>query len=272
MAKVLSFLSWNVENFHNEPNRVNDVVDLIASKSPDVFGIYEVKGAAVFQAMTTRMPGYTFTITESPGIPEILVGVKAGLTAFVTQKDELQSKVPTLRPGALATITLGSDNYSFLFLHFKSFANPRDWGLRDDMFQHVASLKRAIDKVTPGGQKANFVALGDVNTMGMKAQYNNVSDMTGAEELGFVDNRMNASVNGMRRLPKTHENTWWNGSDDWDPSSLDHVFAADHLQFKSFGNAEIEVVGWVNKSTKQAKRNWIDQFSDHSLLYGEIED
>lgn len=272
MAKVLSFLSWNVENFHNDSNRVNDVVDLIASKDPDVFGIFEVKGAAVFQAMTTRMPGYAFTITESPGVPEILVGVRNNLTAFVTQKDELQAKVPTLRPGALATITIGPDNYSFLFLHLKSFADPRDWGLRDDMFQHVASLKRALDKLIPDNQDANFVALGDINTMGMKAAYNDDLDITGAQELGFVDQRMTANINGMRRLSKTHENTWWNGKPKPGPSALDHVFVSKHLQFLTFGAAEIEVSGWVDKATDSDKTDWINKFSDHSLLYGEIHD
>jgi hypothetical protein len=272
MAKVLSFLSWNVENFHNDSSRVNRVVTKIADKAPDVFGVYEVKGAAVFQAMVTKMPGYTFSITESPGIPEILVGVRNNLTSFVTQKDELQSKVPTLRPGALATIVKGGDNYSFLFLHLKSFPAPRDWGLRDDMFQHVASLKRKLDDVTPGNQRANFVALGDINTMGLSAQYNNVSDMTGAEELGFVDNRMSANVNGMRRLTKTHDDTWWNGKDHQKPSSLDHVYAANHLSFKKFDGKEVEVTGWVNESTTAKKKAWINKFSDHSLLYGEIHD
>ncbi|MHC4109320.1 MAG: hypothetical protein ACYSTY_14685, partial [Planctomycetota bacterium] len=118
-------------------------MSLIAAKNPDVFGLYEVKGAAVFNAMMAKMPGYAFSITESPGVPEILVGVRNNLTSFVTQRDELQSKVPTLRPGALATININAVNYSFLFLHLKSFPEPRDWGLRDDMFQHVASLKRS---------------------------------------------------------------------------------------------------------------------------------
>ena len=273
MAKILSFLSWNVENFHNDPDRVDRVVGLIAQKNPDVFGMYEVKGSAVFNAMVTKMPGYTFSVTESPGIPEILVGVRNNLTAFVTQKDELQSKVPSLRPGALATIHMDQNNYVFLFLHLKSFADPRDWGLRDDMFQHVASLKRSLDRQMPEGQKANFVALGDVNTMGMKAAYNNDSDMTGAEELAFVENRMTANVNGMRRLTKTHEDTWWNGKADQKPSSLDHVFASQHLAFRTFsGGAEIEVSGWVDQLTENKKREWIDDFSDHSILYGELHD
>ena len=87
MAKVLSFLSWNLENFHNDATRVNTAVDAIAAKNPDVFGIYEVKGAAVFAAMVSKMPGYTFTITESGSVPEILIGVRSyGHTRLQTQK------------------------------------------------------------------------------------------------------------------------------------------------------------------------------------------
>ncbi len=232
--------------------------------------MYEVKGSAVFDAMVTKMPSYSFSITESPGVPEILVGVRNNLTAWVTQKDELQSKVPTLRPGALATIQIGLERYSFLFLHLKSFPNPRDWGLRDDMFQHVASLKRTLDKRAPGGQKANFVALGDVNTMGLNAAYNNQSDLTGEDELGFVDKRMTANVNGIRRLSKTHHETWWNGKNTLPPSALDHVYASKHMKFKKFAGKEVEVSGWVGEPTKAKKKAWISKFSDHSILYGEI--
>jgi endonuclease/exonuclease/phosphatase family metal-dependent hydrolase len=271
MAKILSFLSWNLENFHNDASRVNRVVDAISAKNPDVFGIYEVKGAQVFSAMVNKMPGYTFTITESESVPEILIGIKSTLTAFVTQKNELNSKVPSLRPGALATITKNGQHYPFLFLHLKSFSAPRDWGLRDDMFSNVASLKRTLDRFPPSNQKANFIALGDLNTMGVKPAYNNVTDFDGPQELTFVENRMSSAANGMRLLPKTHTETWWNGKDNWDPSNLDHVFAADHLNFKDFGSgAQIEVSGWVDKTTANAKKNWIDKFSDHSMLYGEI--
>jgi len=274
MAKILSFLSWNVENFHNDAPRVNNVVDKLVEKDADVFGLYEVKGAAVFDAMVVKMPNYSFFVTESPGVPEILVGHKNSVSVFVTQRDEIQSKVPTLRPGALATAHVNGNNYSLLFLHLKSFPDPRDWGLRDDMFQHVANLKRALDKkLVPAGQKADVVALGDVNTMGMKAAYNDELDITGAQEIGFVDNRMTANVNGMRRLSKTHDNTWWNKKDKPGPSSLDHVFASDHMIFKKFaGNAEVEVSGWVNETTDAKKKAWIDKFSDHSILFGEIHD
>ncbi len=51
MAKILSFLSLNVENFHNDSTMVNNVVDQLVQKDPDVFGLYKVKGAALFAAM-----------------------------------------------------------------------------------------------------------------------------------------------------------------------------------------------------------------------------
>ena len=268
MAKILSFLSWNVEHFSNKQARVDMVVDKIAAKKPDVFALYEVKGKTVFGAMQDKMPNYNISITESESPVEILVGIRNGLSSFVTQRNELQSKVPTLRPGALATITKNGVIYSFLFLHLKSFAGPRDWGLRDDMIAHVCSLKRTIEKAI--GAKANFVALGDINTMGMSAPYNNDLDIGGAKELEYIDNRLTAAVNGMRRLPKSHEETWWNGKASWQPSNLDHVFAADQLKFKKFSGADVEVSGWVDETSTTAKKEWIAKHSDHCMLYGEI--
>ena len=272
MSDTLKFLSWNVENFSNKEARVERVVNLIAGEDPDVFALFEVKGAAVFQAMNAALQNYHFSITESPGVPEILVGVRNSIPSFVTQKDELQSKVPSLRPGALATLTLNGTQVCFLFLHLKSFAAPRDWGLRDDMFSHVASLKRAIDKTMPDDLNSNFIAIGDINTMGMAPSYNDESDFDGAKEIQFVDARMTNWRTNLRRLTKTHDATWWNGSDDWDPSALDHAYVSSHLQFETFGpaNSELDVRGWAELSTKSQQRAWIDSHSDHCALIGEL--
>ena len=48
LAIALSFICWNLENFHNDNTRVNRVVDAIAVKNPDLFGICEVKGTQNF--------------------------------------------------------------------------------------------------------------------------------------------------------------------------------------------------------------------------------
>lgn len=271
MPEHLTFLSWNIENFHGEQGRVSRVIDFIAGHDPDVFGLYEVKGSQVFEDLAAKMPDYHMTVTESESVPEILVGVRNSFFSFVTQKNELSAKVPTLRPGALATIKVDDKRFSFLFLHLKSFDEPRSWGLRDDMFGHVAGLKRKIEKQLPNDQPANFVALGDLNTMGMSAAYNDQLDIDGAMELGFVDRRMAAKVNGMRRLEKSANVTWWNGKTTYEPSDLDHVYAAKHLEFElQRGGNAISVHGWVEETNQADQIRWINEMSDHCALSGRL--
>lgn len=127
MARAFSVASWNVEHFKDgDPARIGRVVGFLSQVDPDVFAIYEVEGKEVFGALTTRMPGYTFHITEGDQTQEILVGVRQTLTAFVTQRTEFKSGVFRLRPGMLVTITVDGQNYPVLFLH----TNRRRWGDR----------------------------------------------------------------------------------------------------------------------------------------------
>ena len=271
MAKILSFASWNVEHFRGDASRVDRVVDLLKSKNPDVFALYEVYGKQVFNSLMNKLGTHNFFLTENTKEydMEILVGFRKSLNVFITQREDFRSKVPTLRPGALATIRKSGEDYSFLFLHAKSFPDPRSWGLRDDMFKHAASLKRKLDK-NAAPNNAKFVCLGDLNTMGLNAPYNNISDLSADKEIEFLTKRFKAV--DMNRLDKTHEISWWNGSDKYEPGSkLDHVYADENLNFKSFSNgAEVEVVGWPEESTKAQKKKWIDDYSDHALIYGEI--
>jgi hypothetical protein len=199
---------------------------------------------------------------------EILVGVRRTIASFVTQREEFRSKVPTLRPGALATLRIGEENYSLLFLHVKSFPDPRSWGLRDDMFKHAASLKRTLDKIAGPDQRAHFICLGDLNTMGLNAPHNEISDLTADQEIDVLTRRMRHAK--MRKLQKTYPATWWNGKHTYSPGKLDHVFASEHLAFQKFGDDEVLVVGWPQKDTEVEQRDWIDTFSDHALLYGQV--
>ncbi len=272
MAKILSFASWNVEHFSGKPERVDRVVKLLALKDPDIFAIYEVYGRTVFNSLMDQMSSHNFFLTENTrdNDMEVLVGYRRSLSVFVTKREEFRSKVPTLRPGALAAVRKGGEDYGFLFLHTKSFPDPRSWGLRDDMFKHAASLKRKLDKNAGPGNRAKFLCLGDLNTMGLAAPYNNISDLSADKEIEFLTNRMDR-VN-MRLLEKTHPLSWWNGSDKYKPGSkLDHVFADKKLKFKKFGGgAEVEVTGWPEKSSDSQKKAWINQYSDHAIIYGEI--
>jgi hypothetical protein len=80
----------------------------------------------------------------------------------------------------------------------------------------------------------------------------------------------------MRRLGKTHDASWFNGSQSsLAPANLDHVYASGNLEFRRFrrpggGTAEVAVRGWVDDATVAGKDEWIERYSDHSLLYFEI--
>jgi hypothetical protein len=99
VAKAYSLASWNVEHFRNPDSRVDRVVDFLVDLGPpDVFGLYEVEGKEVYEALVTKMPGYTFHITEGPEVQEILIGVASKLTAFFTRMS-----APPTRTRAMVT-------------------------------------------------------------------------------------------------------------------------------------------------------------------------
>lgn len=280
MAKALSILSWNVEHFgktkrnSSVPNKpVGPIIDLIANQKADVVAIYEVVGRHIFDTVTEKMPEYHFHITEGPQTQEILVGVKRGLSSFFTQKTEFKSGAQALRPGAFLTVTKNGHQYPLLFLHLKSMSDPKGFGLRDDMTGKAIKLKKRLDKQRhsnglPG--KANFIFLGDLNTMGMNLTYS-AKDISGQEEIERLGKRLAAKSVKMKLLSKTHEGTYWPGTNSSYPiSNLDHVVAADHLEFKSFSGKDIKVSGWVDESTDSKRDQWAKQFSDHALLYFEV--
>jgi exonuclease III len=268
MAKAFSVASWNVEHFKGDPARVATVVAFLRQQDPDVFALYEVEGKEVFAALTAAMPSYSFHITEGPQIQEILVGVRHGLTSFFTQRTEFKSKDNDLRPGALLTLTVDGARYSLLFLHTKSGTTPRGMGLRDDMLDRATAFRKVLDDVPGAVAPANFVFMGDLNTMGMEYPYDR--DIASGTELRKLDAM--ASRRKMRRLTKTATATWSNGSQSSIPdSNLDHVVAAKHLAFRSFQGVEVDVRGWPKLATAAERDSWIATHSDHALLYFEVQ-
>jgi hypothetical protein len=77
-----------------------------------------------------------------------------------------------------------------------------------------------------------------------------------------------AGKDGMKLLTKTAAATW--GSAGGRRSDLDHVVAASHLQFRSFGGKEVDVRGWPALPA-QEQADWITNMSDHGLLYFEVQ-
>jgi exonuclease III len=274
MSKILSVASWNVEHFKLDPDRIGRVIAFLAKQNPDVFGLYEVEGAEVFPALVRLMPGYTFQITEGPQTQEILIGVRRGITAFITQRIEFRSGTTHMRPGQLVTVNKDGNNYMLLFLHLASGVNPRGMGLRDDMIERAIDFKQVLDAKEGRPGAARYLFLGDLNIMGMKYDFDR--SIPAETELKRWDALI--KKRGMLRLPKTQEASWSNGSrSSLPPSNLDHVVASAGLKFKSFkkpggGTASIDVRGWTTESSVAASDAWIARYSDHALLYLEIVD
>jgi hypothetical protein len=145
---------------------------------------------------------------------------------------------------------------------------PEDYGLRDAAYLQAFDLKKALDEVA-GGQ-SNFVFLGDLNTVGIddSAPYDKTMDLTAAEEVAHLGRW--AARRGMVIPPKDEDVTWWNGSDGYDPTNLDHVVAAEHLDIRRSGRVDgVAVLGWP-KLPAADRDQWLTDFSDHALLYFEV--
>lgn len=272
MAKLFSVASWNVEHFKDDPSRVRRVVEFVGQQQPDVFGLYEVEGATIFNALVKAMPDYAFQITEGVQTQEILVGIRHGLSAFITQRTEFRSGTTHMRPGQLVTLTIGNERYMLLFLHLSSGSDPRGMGLRDDMIERAFDFRKTLDAHDGRASGARYIFLGDLNTMGLKYPFDR--SIAPAVELAKWD--AYAKRRGMTRLVKTVDASWWNGSKgSLPPSNLDHVVASTNLKFRAFnrpggGKAEVDVRGWAALATTAEKDAWIRRYSDHSLLYFEV--
>lgn len=277
MAKLFSVASWNVEHFKDDPARVGRVVEFMKQQNPDVFGLYEVEGAMVFGELVKRMPGYTFQITEGQQTQEILIGVKKGLTAFITQRTEFRSGTTHMRPGQLVTINKGGQNHCLLFLHLASGSEPRGMGLRDDMLGRALEFRRDLDKAAGGPGQSRYLFLGDLNIMGLDYPFGRAIDAS-LELQKWDKEAARAKYAGMRRLAKTGDASWSNGSGSSLPdANLDHVFASSNLKFRSFKRpqdglaAEVLLRGWPELASAAARDAWIRDYSDHALLYFEIQ-
>jgi len=268
MAKAFSLASWNVEHFRDDDKKIKRVIQFLEAQKPDAFGLLEVEGKEVFSTLVKEIPNYQFHITEGPQIQEVLVGVKNGITAFFTQKTEYKAGVQTLRPGALLTLTVDGKHYPILFLHTKSSSLPLGLGIRDDQFSRAFKFKKFLDKTAGGAGKANFIFLGDLNVMGMKYPFKKNIDPP------FEVKKLEADAKKvkMRRLTKNKPHTWWNGpGGKYEPADLDQVVASEQLKVRQVGGADIDVRGWPALSTESEQAKWINEYSDHGLLYLEVE-
>ncbi|GKS67812.1 hypothetical protein YTPLAS73_13590 [Nitrosarchaeum sp.] len=265
-------LSWNVEHFKLEKRDVPKIISHINKFDPDVLAIYEVTGKDVYDHMMKHFPNHSFFITEGPQSQEILVGTRNTLHAFTTQRTEFKSSNTYLRPGTFSTFQVDGIEYSLLFLHTKSMTAPVGFGIRDDQFQHAFDLKKKLDTKAGGKNLANFVIMGDLNTMGMTYPFKkSIGYDVELQKLG-----KNANLRGMHFLKKDFEFTWTNGKSMM--GNLDHVIASNQIKFKKFdSDSEVNVSGWretyedPDKNLKNKEfKHFVSKVSDHNSLYFEI--
>ena len=168
------------------------------------------------------------------------------------------------------TLTIDGIHYPILFLHTKSGNDPRGLGLRDDMLVQACEFKKTLEKAPAAGGKANYLFLGDLNTMGMKYRYVSKRNVDPGDEL--VKLKAEAARFDMRILMKDEPHTWSNGSKSkTPPSNLDHVIAANHLSFRPFSGTDVTVRGWPKEPTPAEQDAWIASYSDHGFLYLEVQ-
>jgi len=287
MPKVFSVASWNVEHFKNtspsDASRIQRVAKFISGKDggptlvPDIFALFEVEGKDVYQDFMGEFHNHRFHLTEGKQSQEIFIGVRRKFQTFSTQRLEFKTGREYQRPGLLLTVRINGVDYSLLYLHIRSGTGTEDFGLRDAALNHAYKLKKALDKAS--GDNANFVFLGDLNTMGIDdpVPYSKRMDLTPEEEVARIAawakrrdmlllSKETTTIEGIEK-----EVTWYNGSSGYSPTNLDHVVASDHLQIRSQGNGpfNVTVLGWP-KLAQSEWNNWFSQYSDHAMLYFEI--
>ena len=278
---AFSVCSWNVEFFgsrrpgesHDQvATRIDDVFELLGQPGvkSDVFAIYEVNGAQVFDKVSQAFPEYSWQITEGPGTQQILVGFR--IPAFITQRVEFsRGFTGPLRPGILVTVHHQGQTYPMLFLHLKAADAAIDFGVRTYQHDKVRSLRKALDAAA-ATERANFIMAGDLNNVGMNLTFSS-RDITIEEEIDRMRHMYESRFDELVLLGKTANATFWNGPGSSDPpSDIDHVVAASRINLAMLpGGKSVEVKGWPELGTDDEKAQWIRRFSDHALLRFTVE-
>jgi hypothetical protein len=266
-----SFLSWNIRKFKASPTRTKKIVDLIKKYKPDIFGILEFSDKDVARRLAfDYFKDYDFGITESRGVMEILVGYKRSKfdQSIFPQSREFNAGSIHLRPGAILSVRQkGQSSFdNILFLHTDSGTQNKDYQNRQTMFKKIWHLNRGLKNLPIQKGKARLIVAGDLNTMGKSGA------VTATQEINKLTN--DAVNNGMELLTKSHEKTWSSSSNR--KSDLDHVMISKDVKiqqwyFPSDQNTTFPIIvdGWVDLN-KNARKDFVKNISDHSLLFGEI--
>lgn len=284
MLQTIKILSWNIEHFKaQDAGRFDEVVKMIKKYNPDVFGLIEVENSKVYDLMLEHFPDYSLFLTTGQQKQEILIACSNKYHGIkFEQKDKFKAGNPNLRPGAFLTFKHPANNqmYSFLYLHTDSGVGAVDFGNRTEMFEHTFNLKRKLDKYASGN--ANFICLGDFNTMGLNypKPYKSNQKVDTNLELEFIDylcsKKISGKTAGLKLLSKP-DGTYY--SKNYGVADLDHVIASEHMQFipqnsnaDSPFTGDVKLDGWRSKWGNPAEMDlYTKEISDHCLLFCELE-
>ncbi len=261
-------LFWNIENYSGDPARTQALVQHIQADAPDVVGFSEIKDKTALRSiLQDSLANYDFGITDGQQGIELLAGWKRGafVQALFTQRREFKSGNPFLRPGSLLSVKRDGTFYNLLFLHTDSGRKNSDYMNRQDMFERIWSLRSKLDQIEGGN--AQFLVLGDLNTMGRTASGTNPAVSAGDEISNLSSD---AQQNGMRLLNKSHPNTWARVNNQGRitlQSNLDHVLVSDPVPLLNIANGnEVLVRGWVDATTDASRRDFVEGISDHCSI------
>ena len=108
----------------------------------------------------------------------------------------------------MLTLRIDGAYYPVIFLHLKSMADPKGFGLRDAMLRLALGFRKRLDEADGGEGQANYLFVGDLNTMGMDYPYAQ-HDITAESEIGELARRARHHTKHMRVLEKNAPFTWW---------------------------------------------------------------
>ena len=137
------------------------------------------------------------------------------------------------------------------------------------MLTRALAFKKVLDQAPGADGKANYIFMGDLNTMGMEYMFLRERDIDAAQEIARFQSF--AQARDMKVLDKDAPATWWNAGESLPPSDLDHVVAAEHLTFTKFDGSDVTVLGWPKLAASE-QEEWIESFSDHGMLYFEVQE
>jgi len=228
--------TWNIRFFPQPTTDMDRTAEILAGLDADVIAVQEIADADALTVLLDRVNAsladravaagrvrprhYDFVLAESGGHGGISVGyVYDENTVRLSGVETLTSlqMTPDLRPALLAHVTAlrGGLDFQVIVTHTDSGTKIRDYTHR---MEFLDSLAVELDRRWK--DEADFVVLGDLNTMG-HLEEGESRRVPGEQELAILDRK--AWRMGLRRLPATPSCTeYYRGNG----SFLDHILVS----------------------------------------------